>query len=248
MNSLHDRWLVPITPPRLSGVRLVCFPYAGAGASIYRPWSKFCSPELECFAIQPPGRETRFADALLSNVTSYAKSAAQAINALPADRPLVLFGHSLGAVAAYETAIYLSQTGRSVNRLIVSGRQDPGTPSKREPIAHLSDADFVKQMATYNGTPAEVIANRDLLELLLPMIKNDFAMSENYAGYSSIKLTCPVTAIGSLEDSWLDSHSLERWKDVTSGDFDMKWFSGDHFYLNHQPADLVQFLHKYVSQ
>jgi len=247
MNSIQDRWLVPITPRRLSGVRLVCFPYAGAGASIYRSWSKFCPVEFECFAIQPPGRETRFADELIANVTNYAESAAQAIHTLPADRPLVLFGHSLGALAAYETALNLSLMGRPVDHLIVSGRQDPSTPSKREPIAHLSDAAFVKQMATYNGTPAEVIANRDLLELLLPMIKNDFAMSENYAARSSLKLACPVMAIGSLEDSWLDAESLEQWKDVTSGDFDMKWFSGDHFYLNHQTADLVQFLHKYVS-
>ena len=198
--------------------------------------------------MQPPGRETRFAEALVSTVASYAKSAALAIEALPADRPVVLFGHSLGALVAYETAINLSQAGRSISRLIVSGRQDPGTPSKRQPIAHLPDAEFVRQMATYNGTPAEVIANGDLLELLLPMIKNDFSMSENYSGRSSIKLACPVLAIGSLEDSWLDANSLEQWQDVTSGAFDTKWFTGDHFFLNQQTSNLVHFLSKYVSQ
>ena len=247
MNTSIDRWLVPITPSRSSGVRLICFPYAGAGASIYRAWAKLLGPQIECYAVQPPGRETRFIDEPLTNVKDYARHASQAIRSLPEDRPLILFGHSLGALAAYETAIALFESGYSIESLVVSGRQDPDTPSKRKPISHLDDAEFVRQMATYNGTPTEVLANTELLELLLPMIKADFAMSEKYPGRSSTKLACPVLALGSHDDSWLDATSIDRWKEVTTGEFQTKWFAGDHFYLNHQTEALVQFLTEHFS-
>ncbi len=247
MTHSPDRWLIPLTPSRSGGVRVVLFPYAGAGASIYRSWSKFFDAQHECFAIQPPGRETRFAEDLLINVSDYAKHASQAIQHLPADRPLILFGHSLGALAAYETAVALLQAGRSIASLVVSGRQDPDSPSKREPISHLDDKEFVRQMATYNGTPAQVLENAELLELLLPMIKADFSMSEKYAGRAGATLDCPVLALGSTQDDWLDPESVDRWRAVTSGEFQTKWFEGDHFYLNQHTQKLVEFLTKHFS-
>ena len=226
---------------------MVFFPYAGAGASVYRSWSKFFSPNFECLAFQPPGRETRFTEPLLTNVSDYAKHACDAINALPDDRPLILFGHSLGALAAYETAVELYRRGRSLRCLIVSGRQDPDSPSKRKHISHLEDGEFVRQMATYNGTPAEVLGNAELLELLLPMIKADFSMSEKYSGRSEIILDCPLLAIGSHQDFWLDTDAVDRWCQVTSGKFQTRWFEGDHFYLNHQTEKLVGFLNEQFS-
>jgi medium-chain acyl-[acyl-carrier-protein] hydrolase len=226
---------------------MVLFPYAGAGASIYRSWSKFFSSQFECFAVQPPGRETRFSEALLTSVGDYAKHASAAIACLPDDRPLILFGHSLGALAAYETAVELSHCGRSLACLVVSGRQDPDTPSKRKHISHLEDDEFVRQMATYNGTPAQVLENTELLELLLPMIKADFSMSEKYAGRSKTVLDCPVLALGSHDDDWLDANAVKRWSEVSTGKFVERWFAGDHFYLNHHTSELVEFLTQHIS-
>lgn len=239
-----SRWLVPITPKRQQGIRLICFPYAGAGASVYRSWSTLLGPDIEAFAVRPPGRETRFTEDLLTGVSDYAQQASEAIAALPDDRPLVLFGHSLGALAGYETAVRLTQAGQHIAKLVVSGRQDPDSPGKRKHISHLPNAEFAKEMAAYNGTPAEVLANEELLELLLPMIKADFAMSERYPGRSGTLLSCPVLALASRQDSWLDAHSIEGWKQVTSGTFETGWFEGDHFYLNHHTAELIAFLSK----
>lgn len=246
MTVFHDSWLIPVTPARTRGVRVICFPYAGAGASVYRSWSNFLDPQIECWAVQPPGRETRFIDDLLVDMADYVQQVARVIRALANDRPVFLFGHSLGALAAYETAVALTQSGVPLEGLIVSGRQDPDTPSKRQAISHLNDAEFVRQMATYNGTPAEVLANAELLEILLPMIKSDFSMSEHYAGRSEYQLECPVIALGSRGDAWLDADAIDRWKSVTSGDFQVKWFDGDHFYLNHQTQALVQYLTQHV--
>ena len=247
-NSLQS-WLIPITPARRSGVRMICFPYAGAGAIIYRSWAALLDPGIECFAIQPPGRGSRFREDLLSSVSEYARLASLAIRSLPADRPLILFGHSLGALAAYETAVQLKRADCQLDSLVLSGRQDPDSPCKREPISHLQNDVFIEQMASYNGTPAEVLANPDLLELLLPMIKADFSMSEQYRGRSETKLGCRVFALGSRNDDWLDADSLDQWAKVTSGEFQTQWFEGDHFYLNHHTEELVAFLcQKFAGQ
>jgi medium-chain acyl-[acyl-carrier-protein] hydrolase len=111
----------------------------------------------------------------------------------------------------------------------------------------LQNDAFIKQMATYNGTPAEVLASPDLLELLLPMIKADFSMSEQYAGRSATKLDCTVFALGSTGDDWLDAGSIDGWEKVSSGGFQTKWFEGDHFYLNHRTEELVSFLSQKFS-
>ncbi len=247
MTHSADRWLIPITPPRSAGVRMICFPYAGAGATIYRAWGKLLDPRIECFAIQPPGRGTRFSEDLLTNVGEYARQASAAILSLPTDRPIVLFGHSLGALAAYETAVHMKQVGRLIDCLVVSGRQAPDMPSKREPISHLHNDAFIKNMATYNGTPPEVLASQDLLELLLPMIKADFSMSENYSARPGVRLSCRVLALGAMDDDWLDEDSIDAWKKVTSGEFQTQWFEGDHFYLNHHAEKLVAYLSQNFS-
>ena len=98
-------------------------------------------------------------------------------------------------------------------------------------------------MATYNGTPSAILENKELLELLLPMIRADFSMSEHYARSPiTAQLSCPVIALGSRQDEWLSETAMDDWKNVSSGSFETHWFEGDHFYLNKYAKELVGFL------
>ena len=238
--SRPSAWLQRLTRDSVAGsMRLFCFPYAGGSASVFRDWNAYLPKNIDAFAIQPPGRETRFAEPPVSDFREYVKQSVQAI--LPfTDRPFAIFGHSLGAAAAFETARLLEKHGVATRLLIVSGRQSPGSPPRNAPIAHLPDADFLKAVASYNGTPAEVLDNQDLMEILLPMMRADFSLAENYRYTPDLKLSCPIIALASRQDQWLDAETIARWSGMTAGPFESKWFEGDHFYLNQYTRELVE--------
>ncbi len=99
-------------------------------------------------------------------------------------------------------------------------------------------------MKSYKGTPDAVLENKDLIELLLPMIRADFALAEEYQPLKGALLDCPIIAIGSRQDEWLDAQTLAQWGDLTNSTYQSHWFEGDHFYLNKYTADLVS----YISQ
>lgn len=239
-------WLLPLNSHQNSQLTVFCFPYAGAGASVYRSWGKMFTNDIEAYAVQAPGRETRFSEPFVLSIAQLAQQASQAIlNAT--NKPLVLFGHSLGAACAYETARALERAGRAPELLIVSGRQCPGTVSKRAPIAHLSDEEFLAHVRTYKGTPSAVLENEELMELLLPLLRADFGLAERYRPSVEPLLTCTMLGLGSTEDEWLDAETLEPWGNLTSGDFETHWFEGDHFYLNQKTEELVTFLKEKIT-
>ncbi|MDN3988594.1 thioesterase II family protein [Zwartia vadi] len=244
--SKPSSWLVPLSRHTNSKLTIFCFPYAGAGASIYRNWGKLFPDHVDMYAIQAPGRETRFSEPFVRDIAEFAIETAAAIQKTT-EQPVVLFGHSLGAACAYETARALERAGQTPELLIVSGRQCPGTASKRAPIAHLSDKQFLAHVLAYKGTPAAVLENEELIELLLPLLRADFGLAENYRPSIEPLLTCPIIGLGSTEDEWLDRETLEKWGELTKGNFETHWFEGDHFYLNHQTKELVTFLREKIS-
>lgn len=231
--------MIPLTQNKSPAMRLFCFPYAGGGASIFRNWKNFLSKDIEAYALQAPGRETRFSEPPIADMEELVSQAVEAIKPL-AHVPFAMFGHSLGSTIAFETARCLQELGHDPNLLIVSGRQCPGAPSKRSPIGHLPEKDFLEGLKGYNGTPTEVLQNKDLIELLLPMIRADFLLSETYRHQENAGLLrCPILALGSRQDVWLDPAYIDGWSKFTSGSFETQWFEGDHFYLNQYTADLV---------
>lgn len=234
-------WLSPLVRTTESPVAIFCFPYAGSGASVYRSWNQFFSNEADLYAVQAPGRETRFSEPFVKTIPELAAAVADVIQSVT-DKPIILFGHSLGSACAFETAKVLEHRGRAPELLIVSGRQCPGTPSKRAPISHLPDKQFLEQVRQYKGTPIEVLENKELMEVLLPLIRSDFALAERYRPNADDLLSCPILALGSVDDEWLDVEKLEQWATLTQGSFETHWFAGDHFYLNNRTEELVSFI------
>lgn len=241
MHALCENWMVPIRNLGGGSPRLVCFPHAGGGAAIFRGWSEEFLAGVDLFALQPPGREGRFAEPPLADFRDLVRRATAAL--LPfTDVPLALFGHSLGALVAYEVARGLERHGATPAVLFVSGRQAPHLPSRRAPIAHLPDAAFVREMVQLDGTPAEVAASPELIALLLPMLRADFGLAEGYRPLPGARLTCPVVALGSHDDPWIDPPGLQAWQGVTCGAFATHMFPGNHFYLLRHRAQLLSYL------
>ena len=234
-------WLTPINQLRTPSKQLFCFPYAGGGASIFRPWKNYLGPEIGAYAIQLPGRESRFTEEPISDLITIAKASADAISEI-CSRPFAIFGHSLGAAIAYEVTAELEARGLKPAQLFISGRQSPNRKPLRAPISHLSDAEFIEQLKSYNTTPREIFENREILELLLPMLKADFSMAENYQHQIGSKVNAPITALASKGDIWLSPESISDWSKKTFGPFSSHWFEGGHLYLNQETEALVKYI------
>lgn len=237
-----SNWLVPISGGLCAPERLVCFPYACGSASIYRAWKTHFPDVVELIGIQPPGRETRFAEPLVTEIREYVQQASEAILALPT-KPTVLFGHSLGAAVAYEVCHALESRGAKLKGLIVSGRPSPAFPLTRKRISGLPDNEFVKGLDEFNGTPKEILQNQDLVDLFLPLWKADFKMAEEYVEHSTTQpVNAPILALGSRQDPWLTDGAISQWSKFTRGQFEQAIFEGDHFYLNQQTKELTSLI------
>jgi medium-chain acyl-[acyl-carrier-protein] hydrolase len=211
---------------------LFCFPYAGGGASIYRDWGRRLPGNIETCPVQLPGRETRFREPAFTRVEPLVEALAQSLRP-KLDRPFAFFGHSLGALVAFELSRRLQHCHRlQPIRLFVSGCEAPQTRSPGKSLHALPTAEFREELRRLHGTPTAVLENDELMELMLPTLRADFSLWETYVYAASPPLTCPIIALGGLGDDLVSRKELQAWDELTTGQFRLRMFPGDHFFLN----------------
>lgn len=230
----------PVADPRRT---LVCFPYAGAGAAVYRDWHHGLDPRDELLAVRLPGRENRIAEPPL---TAVAEAVPAIVTALSPrlDRPLALFGHSLGASLAYATARALVERGTPPRLLALSARRAPHQPLRRTAARALDDTAFRDLLAALGGTPPEVLACADLMELMLPMLRADFIMSEDFTEPAPAPLPVPMLAFAGLGDPEVEVAELAAWRDFAGAGFALHSLPGGHFFLHEHRSLIVQIIMK----
>ncbi|MEO7272190.1 MAG: alpha/beta fold hydrolase [Vicinamibacterales bacterium] len=234
--SPRSPWLVRYGPDT-AGVRLIGFPHAGGAASAFYPWRAELQPDIVVHGVQLPGREDRWRERPVRDVDDVLGPVAEAVTALDA-RPFVLFGHSLGAVLAFELARSLRRAGRpGPAALIVSARPAPHVLSRAPSLAHLPPAALVERVsAVYGGVPAAVRADPELVALMGRALQADLALLERHAYVSDEPLDCPVVACGGVEDPWVASGELDAWRQHSTGRFTRRDFAGGHFYFRSPEA------------
>jgi pyochelin biosynthetic protein PchC len=225
-------------------MRLVCFPHAGGSARFFRSWAGQLPVTIELLAVQYPGREDRLDEECLTDMGQIADRIAAVLDPVM-DRPLVLFGHSLGAAIAYEVARRLGRrTGQGPAALFVSGR--PAPSRQRAESLHLAQDhvlwDDVRRLA---GTRGQVLDHPELASLMLPTLRGDYRLSETYRSAPGPLLRCPVIACLGDSDPEVTPAEARCWGEVTGGGFSLQVFAGDHFYLVSREAEVVAML---VSQ
>lgn len=240
-SAVAERWLAYVSPRPHASIRLFCFPYAGGAASAFRSWADALPHDVEVCPVQLPGRETRFREAAFNRMTPLVEALAKALRP-HLDRPFAFFGHSLGALVAFELSRQLRRDcGLEPVRLFVSGC---GGPQFRDGTAtHTRPADeFWREVWRLDGTPAEVLDNAELRELLLPTLRADFAVGETYRYVEGSPLNCPVFALGGLGDETVDRRDLDGWRETTTGSFQRLMLAGNHFFLKTSRPRLLQTL------
>jgi surfactin synthase thioesterase subunit len=205
------------------------------GAVVFRNWANDLPAGVEVCAVQLPGRTLRLAEPALTSIPELAEAIADAVAQLP-ERPFAFFGHSMGAVLASEVARGLAARSLSLpSHLIVSGRRPPQIPDPRAPIGGLPDDAFVTQInRRYGGIPSEIIANPDVLALLLPGLRADMIALETFQPGPRPPIPIPIFAFGGDSDPMTPVSHLEEWKSETRSAFALRVFPGGHFYLDAQ--------------
>lgn len=232
-----ESWFPPCradisTPPVLdtAAVQLFCLPHAGAGASAYRNWPALLAPEFDVIPVQLPGRESRHREPLSHSVFGLTAGLLQPL-ADRAGETFALFGHSMGALLGYELAHALSALGRPPLHLFVSGLGAPHLPLARPPAYLLPDDELLELMAELEGTSPEVLADPELVQLLLPVIRADLEVCESYVHPDRPLLRVPVTALTGRSDPGVSVDRVHAWGSLTAASFHAAVFPGGHFYL-----------------
>jgi surfactin synthase thioesterase subunit len=220
--------------------RLFCFAHAGGGPAFFRMWSAAFAPEIDVVPVQLPGREARLDETPYRSLDRAVGPVCAALEPY-LDRPYALFGHSTGSLVAFEVARRLSAGGQlGPSAVIVSGRRGPGVPSRRPILHRLPDAEFLAEVVRLGGMPDEIVTAPDLLELVLPVLRADYELSETYHRLPGAGLTCPVAAYMGAADPEVDHEGLRGWRRETSGQFVGRVFPGDHFYLKGARPDVMR--------
>jgi medium-chain acyl-[acyl-carrier-protein] hydrolase len=235
----NERWLSYSKLAEDHRPNVFCFPFAGGGASFYRAWLQFAPPSIAICPLQPPGREERFVEAPFDSMRPLVHAAADAL--MPhVSRPYALFGHSMGAVASFEIVQVLRDRGAPLPlHLFVSGAPAPQFASRIPSIYNLPEKEFLERVRSYNGIPDEVLQSPELLDLLIPRLRGDFAVTGTYVYTERPPLTIPITAFAGTSDGIVTPDLVEAWRAQTASTFQYVPFSGGHFFINEHAREIV---------
>ncbi len=231
-------WL-PFGAGDAAPVRLLCLPHAGAGASAYRTWGQGLPEEIAVCPVQLPGREGRMGEAPFDRADGLAEAIAEALfdDGAELRTPYAVFGHSMGAIVAFALVHRLREWELpGPAHLFVSGRQAPQVPSALPALRDLGIADLAAELARLGGTPRQVLDDHDLLGMIAPLLRADFAVNETYRHTGEPELDIPVTAFAATADPRASVDQLDAWGAVTAGEFRLHRLPGDHFAVLRQAA------------
>ncbi|MFC7986282.1 thioesterase II family protein [Streptomyces sp. NPDC057336] len=234
-------WLRRYRPADDAAVRLVCFPHAGGSASAYLRFAAALAPSgVEVLAVQYPGRQDRRGEPFVGTVEELVEAV------LPELRqwthgPFALFGHSLGATVAFETARRLTEGGRTPAHLFLSGRRAPVVP-RIDTVHLMDDRALVERVTRLQGTDPTLLEDEELLSMVLPAIRNDYAMAGAYRYRPGPPLSVPTTVLTGDADPNVTPDDARRWSEVVGGPFNLHVLPGGHFFLNDHTAGICSLI------
>lgn len=240
-----SRWLR--YEPSDAAVALLCLPHAGGGAASFNGWLGLFPPTVAAVRVQLPGREDLAAEPPLRRVDEAVSVLAAQVARL-IDTPVALYGHSMGALVAFELAHALTAAGTPPVHLFLSGRRAPQLSARHAPVHHLPDPQFLAALERMGGAMGNASQSRAFLRYALPLIRADLELSEEYVHRVERGLRCPITAFAGTADPMVDVAEIEAWKEETDGTFALHTFPGDHFFHQRHRAAIAERIVEALAQ
>ncbi len=227
---------------------LYCFPYAGAGATAYRDWKKFL-PHAEVHALQLPGREDRFNETFIRQIEVLIEHLMEILPFLHQKKdaidhkPFIFFGHSLGALIAFELTRKLQTENYPIpSLLILSGARAPKAKRLVRNVYQFSDEHLLEEMKNLGGVAPEFLQRPEILKEFFPILRADLEMAETYQSKKMTLLNVPILALGGEDDSEVSAEELNSWEKETTMSFESKFFKGGHFFIHSCREEVLSFI------
>lgn len=227
----------PVSKPR---ARLICFPHAGGSPIGYWSWPAAFPPDIDVATALLPGRSKRRNEPPFTRMQPLIAALEQGLAPL-LDVPFAFFGHSMGAILAFELTRARRRRGASLPvHLFVAAS---GAPSLDRPFPRMHDLpepELVAELARMGGTPKSVLDEPYARDAILPLLRADFAVLETWSYAAEAPLPVPITALGGLDDLAATRPRLEAWREESTRGFALRVFPGDHFFVHPAPAAMLE--------
>nr|WP_222434034.1 alpha/beta fold hydrolase [Bacillus pumilus] len=222
-------------------VKLFCLPYAGGASTVFSTWKSYIDRSIEIHALELPGHGTRMTESVLTDLQQVADDLYdQASSSLKEGEPYAIFGHSMGAVLAYELQKRMqTRLNREPVHVFYSGRFPPHIPEKK--VYHqLSDSKLKEAIIAMGGVPEELADNHAVLDFFLPILRADFQLLETYLCEEVVPAACPISIFYGTRDLPSVLFDLDDWDQYTSEDCAFFEFDGDHFFIHSLTNEVVE--------
>ncbi|MDV9187430.1 alpha/beta fold hydrolase [Streptomyces sp. SR27] len=237
--TTEDLWFSPDRPVAARHhTRLFCLPQGGADGSVFRSWQGLVGPGIEVVPVYLPGHGLRMAEPPERSVARLGERLTGPVARRADELPYVLFGHSMGALLAYELGLALQDGPRPPAAVIVSGSVPPHVPRRTEPMHLLPDGEFLDRIGALGGIPPELLAEDEWLELILPVLRADFEAAETYRTQNVLSPGVRLIALGGADDPAAPPAEVERWRELGS-EVTVRIFPGTHFFPFESTAEVL---------
>lgn len=229
-------------------IKLFCLPYAGGSAAIYQAWQKYLNHVIELHPIELAGRGSRYGSPLYESIEEAVDDIYRLVRDDLDDSRYAIFGHSMGSMLAYELAYKIKNLKHQPPvQLFFSGRRPPGIERSTKNIHLLADQEFMAEVLKKGGTPAELLENRELLEIFIPILKADFKIVETYRDVKKDdKLSCNISVLWGKQEEEGTLSEIGEWRKYTDKNCTIHLFDGGHFFINQFMRDVVNIINSTI--
>jgi len=250
-----EKWVIRTKVIKNPRKRMFCFPYFAGGASVYNPWQNYFGDDIEVCRVQFPGREERAGEPAIDDVTVLVKEISGIIRPLIENVPFIFYGHSMGALIAFELEKYIEKEyGLVADHLIVGGWKAPQVENPFSILEKVTIDDIYDRKNTHLivehmrslGIPDEVLSNDTLIQEMLPALQADIVMGKRYKNDGTTKVHSSITVIAGENDTVFKKDHLKPWKEKTEKTFHFETIRGGHLFVRDNRDLLLPMIHEMI--